>query len=116
MVKDRQLYRTILHIALLSAFQNLVSLALTYLDDLMVSRIDRPALPGFPADTSIADLGNLALTGVGQTNSLTSFFTAMVPEPTSSSGVLIAQYRGKKDMRCIRQVFPLVTLLSLIHI
>jgi len=113
MVKDKKFYQTILRIALPSAFQSLVSLAVTYLDDLMVSWIDKPALLGLPAGSAAADLGNLALTGVGQTNSLTNFFTAMVLGLTSGSGVLIAQYWGKKDARRIRQVFPLVTLLCL---
>lgn len=113
MVKDKKFYQTILRIALPSAFQSLVSLVVTYLDDLMVSWIDRPELLGLPASSAVADLGNLALTGVGQTNSLTNFFTAMVLGLTSGSGVLIAQYWGKKDMRRIKQVFPLVTLLCL---
>ncbi len=114
MVKDKKFYSTILKIALPSAFQSLVSLAVTYLDDLMVSWIDRPELLGLPAGTAVADIGNLALTGVGQTNALTNFFTAMVLGLTSGSGVLIAQYWGKKDTRRIKQIFPLVTLLTLI--
>lgn len=112
-VKDKRFYQTILRIALPSAFQSLVSLAVTYLDDLMVSWINRPELLGLPAGSTAVDLGNLALTGVGQTNSLTNFFTAMVLGLTSGSGVLIAQYWGKKDTRRIKQVFPLVTLLTL---
>ncbi len=113
MVKDREFYKTILKIAMPSAFQSLISLAVTYLDDLMVSWIDKPEMLGLAADSRISDIGNLALTGVGQTNSLTSFFTAIVLGLTSGSGVLIAQYWGKKDLKRIKQVFPLVTLLTM---
>ena len=113
MVKDKQFYKTILRIALPSAFQSLVSLAVTYLDDLMVSWINKPELLGLPANSQVKDLGNLALTGVGQTNSITNFFTAIVLGLTSGSGVLIAQYWGRKDVKRIKQVFPLVTLLTL---
>lgn len=114
MVRDKKFYTTILKIALPSAFQSLISLAVTYLDDLMVSWIDKPALLGLPADAAVSDLGNLALTGVGQTNALTNFFTAMVLGLTSGAGVLIAQYWGKKDIRRIKEIFPLTTLCTLL--
>lgn len=105
MVREKAFYRTMFKIALPSAFQGLVSLLVVYLDDIMVSKITDPV---------ITDIGQRALTGVGQTNAITNFFTAAVLGVTSGASVLISQYWGKRDEKHIRQVLPIAPTLSLL--
>ena len=64
MIIDEPRIGRISKIAMPSAFQSLISLAVTYLDDLMVSWIDKPEMLGLAADSSISDIGNLALTPI----------------------------------------------------
>ena len=96
MVKDRAFYRTILRIALPSAFQGFISLFVVLVDNMMV-----------------ASLGDTVLAGVAQSNGITAFFTAAVSGLVGGSSVLISQYWGKKDMDRIRRIFAIVTWMCL---
>jgi len=58
-------------------------------------------------------MGKLAQAAVSQINALTAFYTATLLGLVSGSGVLIAQYWGKKDVERIRRIFSMVFALSL---
>ena len=93
MIRDREFYRTIFKIALPAAFQSLVSFLVVVADDIMVSMLNN---------------GVAAQAAVAQVNSITAFYTATLGGLVSGSGVLIAQYWGKKDMVRIRKIFSVV--------
>ena len=91
MVKDKQFYKTIFIVAVPAAFQGLISFAMVMFDNLMVG-----------------SLGEVVLSGVAVSGSLTALFTTAVTGITGGSMVLISQYWGKKDMEKIKYVFSIV--------
>lgn len=86
-MKDRQFYRSILRLALPTAFQSLMSLLVTMADNLMVSRLDA---------------GGLSLAAVAQSNSITNFVNAALLGLSSGAVVLVSQYWGKRDTDSIK--------------
>ena len=89
--RDKSLYRTIFAIALPAAIQSLITQLVHLADNMMVS-----------------SLGNAALAGVAQANSVTNVFVMTVFGLISGSSVLISQYWGKRDMARIRQVVAVI--------
>ncbi|HML49051.1 MAG TPA: MATE family efflux transporter [Clostridia bacterium] len=92
MVREKAFYRNLVTLAVPSAIQGFMSLLVVQADNMMVS-----------------SLGETVLAGVGQSNSATAFFTAMVMGMTSGSAVLISQYWGKNDQARIRRIFAIVS-------
>ena len=103
MVRDKNFYKTIFKISLPAAFSSLVSFLVVVADDIMVSNITSDAVSG---------IGKLAQSAVSQINALTAFYTATLLGLVSGSGVLIAQYWGKKDVERIRRIFSMIFVLS----
>jgi putative MATE family efflux protein len=102
MIRDRGFYRTILRISLPAALQSLISFLVVVADDIMVSR-----MPGGGA------LQAAAQAAVGQINSITAFFTAVILGFTGGSSVLIAQYWGRRDTARIKRVFAIVMSINM---
>ena len=98
MIRDRQFYRTIFRIAVPVAFQSLISFLVVLADDIMVS-----SMPN----------GSAALAAVSQVNAVTAFYTATLLGLVSGSGVLISQYWGKRDLKRIKMIFSIVTMLCM---
>ena len=92
MVREKAFYKTLMTLAVPSAIQGFMSLLVVQADNVMIS-----------------SLGKTVLAGVGQSNSATAFFTAMVAGMTSGSAVLISQYWGKNDQARIRRIFAMVS-------
>ena len=91
MVKDKEFYRTLAKIALPVALQQLISLCVVMLDNVMV-----------------ASLGDLALSSVSQANQVTVFFTFIVRGVSGGAALMISQYWGKKDVERIKQIFAVI--------
>ena len=87
MVKDKSFYKQLFRLSLPAAFQSAISLLVVMADNVMVTRT-----------------GANALSAVSQSNTLTTFVTAMLGGLATGSVVLISQYWGKKDMKRIRTV------------
>ncbi len=98
MTRDKQFYRTIFRIALPVAFQSLISFLVVLADDIMVS-----SMPN----------GVTAQAAVSQVNAVTAFYTATLLGLVSGSGVLISQYWGKKDIKRIKMIFSIVTMVCM---
>lgn len=90
LTKDRSFYKTLLVIALPVALQQLISLAVVMLDNVMVG-----------------SLGDVSLSAVSQANQVTVFFTFFVRGISGGAALLISQYWGKKDMSRIKQIFSM---------
>ena len=88
MVKDRKFYATLFSIALPVALQQLISLAVVMLDNVMVG-----------------SLGDVPLSAVSQANQVTVFFTFFVRGISGGAALLISQYWGKKDLGKIKKIF-----------
>lgn len=91
MVKDRSFYLTLAKLALPVALQQLISLCVVMLDNVMV-----------------ASLGDLALSSVSQANQVTVFFTFIVRGVSGGAALMISQYWGKKDVERIKQIFAVI--------
>ena len=87
MIKDRSFYRQLLRLSLPAAFQSAMSLLVIMADNVMVTRT-----------------GENALSAVSQSNTITTFVTAMLTGLATGSVVLISQYWGKRDLKRIRTV------------
>lgn len=90
LTKDRSFYKTLLVIALPVALQQLISLAVVMLDNVMVG-----------------SLGDVSLSAVSQANQVTVFFTFFVRGISGGAALLISQYWGKKDTGRIKQIFSM---------
>lgn len=97
LTKDKSFYRTMFIIAVPAALQSLISLAVSMLDNIMVS-----------------SLGEVALSAVSVSNQVTALFMALIYGLSSGSAALISQYWGKNDMERIKQVFSIVFKFCLI--
>lgn len=91
MVKDKNFYATLAKLALPVALQQLISLCVVMLDNVMV-----------------ASLGDLALSSVSQANQVTVFFTYIVRGVSGGAALMISQYWGKKDVERIKQIFAVI--------
>jgi len=90
-VKDKSFYATLAKISLPVALQQLISLCVVMLDNVMV-----------------ASLGDLALSSVSQANQVTVFFTFIVRGVSGGAALMISQYWGKKDVERIKQIFAVI--------
>jgi len=90
-VKDKDFYKTLAKLALPVALQQLISLCVVMLDNVMV-----------------ASLGDLALSSVSQANQVTVFFTFIVRGVSGGAALMISQYWGKKDVERIKQIFAVI--------
>ncbi len=95
MVKEKSFYKTLLTIALPVALQQLISLGVVMLDNVMVG-----------------GLGDVALSAVAQANQVTVFFTYIVRGLSGGAALLISQYWGKRDTARIKQIFSVVFLVT----
>lgn len=91
LVKDKSFYKTLLLIAIPTAFQALISLSVNMLDNIMVG-----------------SLGDVALAATSQANQATTFITFFIKGIAGGSAVLISQYSGKNDMQKMKRVFATV--------
>lgn len=97
LTKDKSFYKTLLIIALPVALQQLISLAVVMLDNVMVGT-----------------LGDVSLSAVSQANQVTVFFTFFVRGISGGAALLISQYWGKKDTDRIKQIFSMTFVTTLI--
>lgn len=97
LTKDKSFYKTLLIIALPVALQQLISLAVVMLDNVMVG-----------------SLGDVSLSAVSQANQVTVFFTFFVRGISGGAALLISQYWGKKDSERIKQIFSMTFLTTVI--
>lgn len=97
LTKDKSFYKTLLIIALPVALQQLISLAVVMLDNVMVG-----------------SLGDVSLSAVSQANQVTVFFTFFVRGISGGAALLISQYWGKKDTERIKQIFSMTFLTTVI--
>lgn len=87
MVKDKSFYKQLFRLSLPAAFQSAISLLVVMADNVMVTRT-----------------GENALSAVSQSNTITTFVTALLGGLSTGAVVLISQYWGKKDLKRIRTV------------
>lgn len=87
MVKDKSFYKQLFRLSLPAAFQSAISLLVVMADNVMVTRT-----------------GANALSAVSQSNTITTFVTALLGGLSAGAVVLISQYWGKKDEKSIRTV------------
>ncbi|MBQ6172377.1 MAG: MATE family efflux transporter [Clostridia bacterium] len=97
LTKDRSFYKTMFTIALPVALQQLISLAVVMLDNVMVG-----------------SLGDISLSAVSQANQVTVFFTFFVRGISGGAALLISQYWGKKDTGRIKQIFAMTFITTVI--
>ena len=97
MVKDKSFYKSLVFIALPVALQQLISLAVVMLDNVMVG-----------------SLGDISLSAVSQANQVTVFFTFFVRGISGGAALLISQYWGKKDFDRIKQIFSIAFRVTVI--
>ncbi|MBO4392224.1 MAG: MATE family efflux transporter [Clostridia bacterium] len=97
LTKDKPFYKTLFTIALPVALQQLISLAVVMLDNVMVG-----------------SLGDISLSAVSQANQVTVFFTFFVRGISGGAALLISQYWGKKDTGRIRQIFSMTFITTVV--
>ncbi len=96
MVTNRAFYKTLLRIALPMAFQSLVSLAVSLLDNIMVGQ-----------------LGETAISAVSISNQLAVFLAYFGMGLVGGLSVLMSQYWGKRDMERIKTIFAMALQIGL---
>ena len=90
MTRDRSFYRMLCALAVPISLQNLITFAVGFADNLMVSR-----------------LGDAAVSGVFMGNQIQTFLQLMLTGVVQTTGILAAQYWGKRDMPAIKQIVSL---------
>ena len=90
MTRDPAFYRMLAALALPISLQNLITFAVGFADNLMVSR-----------------LGDAAVSGVFMGNQLQTFLQLLMTGVVQTTGILAAQYWGKRDMTSIKQIVSL---------
>ncbi|MDD6033410.1 MAG: MATE family efflux transporter [Oscillospiraceae bacterium] len=91
MVKDKNFYRSLLIVAVPAAFQSLISLSVSMLDNIMVG-----------------SLGDVSLAAVSLANQATALLTFIINGLAGGSAVLVSQYWGKKDLVHTREIFGVI--------
>lgn len=91
MVREKSFYKSLLIIALPAALQQLVSLSVNLLDNIMVGQ-----------------LGEAPLSAVSLANQMTTLLTMFINGVAGGAALLVSQYWGKKDYEHIRAVFAVV--------
>ena len=94
MVKDKNFYKMLIFIGLPVAFQSLISLGVTFLDNIMVGKI--------LVNTEIA------IASVAQANVITTLFAFFIKGLSGGAALMISQYWGKKDLDRIKTVFSII--------
>ncbi len=95
MIKDKELLKKVLYIAVPIALQNLISSSVNFVDVFMIGK-----------------LGETSLAAVGLSNQITFLLNLLLFGITSGAGVMTAQYWGKKDIVSIKKVLGLALILS----
>lgn len=95
MIKNKELLRKVLPIAVPIALQNLISSSINFADVFMIGK-----------------LGEASLAAVGLSNQITFLLNLLLFGITSGAGVMTAQYWGKKDVVSIKKVLGLAMILS----
>ena len=90
MTRDPAFYRMLAALALPISLQNLITFAVGFADNLMVSR-----------------LGDAAVSGVFMGNQLQTFLQLLMTGVVQTTGILAEQYWGKRDMTSIKQIVSL---------
>jgi len=96
MIKDKELLRKVLYIAIPIALQNLISSSVNFADVFMIGKLGEVSLAAVGLSNQIGFLLNLLLFGI-----------------TSGAGVMTAQYWGQKDIVNIKKVLGLALIFSL---
>lgn len=90
LTRDRTFYRMLASLAIPISLQNLITFAVNFADNLMVSQ-----------------LGDAAVSGVYMGNQIQTFLQLMLTGVIQTTGILSAQYWGKRDMKSIKQIVSL---------
>ncbi len=85
--RDNTFYHSLLSLAIPISLQNLITFAVNFADNLM-----------------IAKLGDTAVSGVYMGNQVQTFLQLMLTGVVQTTGILAAQYWGKRDTNSIRQI------------
>ena len=90
LTRDRAYYRMLLALAVPISLQNLITFAVNFADNLMVGQ-----------------LGDTAVSGVYMGNQIQTFLQLMLTGVVQITGILAAQYWGKRDTKSIRSIVSL---------
>ena len=88
--RDRSFYKSLAALAVPISLQNLITFAVGFADNLMVSQ-----------------LGDAAVSGVYMGNQIQTFLQLLLTGVVQTTGILAAQYWGKRDMKTIKQIVSL---------
>ncbi len=94
-VKDKKFYIDLLLLTLPIAFQNIITYAIGFADNIMVS-----------------ELGEIAVDGIYIANQITTILQRMVVGLSSSMIILAAQYWGKNDLPRVKSVIGIAIKIS----
>ena len=97
LTRDRSFYRSLAALAIPISLQNLITFAVNFADNLMISR-----------------LGDTAVSGVFMGNQMQTFLQLMLNGVVQTTGILAAQYWGKRDTKTIRQITSMSMRIGLI--
>ncbi len=90
LTRDASFYRTLGALAVPISLQNLITFAVGFADNLMV-----------------ATLGDAAVSGVFMGNQIQTFLQLLLTGVVQTTGILAAQYWGRRDLATIRQIVSL---------
>lgn len=90
LTRDKSFYRSLAALAIPISLQNLITFAVNFADNLMVSQ-----------------LGDAAVSGVYMGNQIQTFLQLMLTGVVQTTGILAAQYWGKRDMKTIKEIVSL---------
>lgn len=90
LTRDRSFYKMLCALAVPISLQNLITFAVGFADNLMVSQ-----------------LGDAAVSGVFMGNQIQTFLQLLLTGVVQTTGILAAQYWGRRDMDAIRKIVAL---------
>ncbi len=94
--RDMSFYRSLVALAVPISLQNLITFSVNFADNLMVSQ-----------------LGDAAVSGVYMGNQIQTFLQLMLTGVVQTTGILAAQYWGKRDMKTIKEIVSLAMRVGL---